>query len=162
MWNWWCAVMEKWVFSICQRVPLQWWENCLNQDFHIWPLIGQSTFSYPTFEVIVIPDFQRFWHKQHHLSSREHVHKKRILGICQVLHNCSDYEKLAPMKLKWTSSLQLPISIFKLPVLKSLPLHLLEVLGNRNFYIFAKFLRSVKEHAIYIYRHYSCQSSLQP
>lgn len=47
---------------------------------HIWLLLAQSVLSHPEFEVIVIPDLQRFWHKQHLLTSLKLVHKKSVLG----------------------------------------------------------------------------------
>lgn len=103
----------------------------------------------------MIPDFQKFWHKQHHLSLLEPVHKNKML------HNSKNYETSAPMKHKQTASLQLPISSFKLPVLKYLPFCLPEVLKSINLFIFEKSLHSVRKHVTQIHRHYSCQSSLQ-
>lgn len=55
--------------------------------FHICHLLDLSTFLIPRFKVIMIHEFQKLWHKQHHLSLLEHV----LIGTCQSLHNCKNY-----------------------------------------------------------------------
>lgn len=91
--------MEKCIFSSLSNSSFTVMGKLLDHDFHIWPLLAQSVFCHPKFEVIVTLDLQRFWHKQHLLSSLEHVHKKRILGTYYMMHNCRDYGKSAHVKL---------------------------------------------------------------